>query len=108
VNERNNPFIDPVRRRTYEEIMATIKRLPFHRFDEFWAIYPKKVSKQTAFQAWRRIAPDENVTPDQMTDKIIAAVKAHKLSRQWRSDAGKFIPHPTTWLKGRRWEDEIY
>jgi hypothetical protein len=27
-------------------------------------------------------------------------------SAQWQRDDGQFIPHPSTWLNGRRWEDE--
>ena len=30
-----------------------------------------------------------------------------KQSAQWSKDNGQFIPHPTTWLNGKRWEDQI-
>jgi len=28
-------------------------------------------------------------------------------SESWNRDGGRYIPHPSTWLNGRRWEDEL-
>ena len=28
-------------------------------------------------------------------------------SDEWKRDGGRFIPHPATWLNGKRWEDEV-
>lgn len=70
-------------------------------FDEFWISYPRKIGKKKAEGAWNKIHPDET-----LREKITAALERHKQSRQWLKDSGEFIPHPTTWLNGRRWEDE--
>ena len=70
-------------------------------FDLFWAAYPRKVAKQAAVKAWGKIKPDEA-----FTRKIIAAVDRFREDPQWRKDDGQFIPHPATFLNGRRWEDE--
>ena len=35
------------------------------------------------------------------------AIEQQKESAQWSKDNGQFIPHPTTWLNGKRWEDEV-
>jgi hypothetical protein len=34
-------------------------------------------------------------------------LERHKLGQQWQKDNGEYIPHASTWLNGRRWEDEI-
>jgi DNA replication protein DnaC len=33
-------------------------------------------------------------------------LEKQKVSTEWLKDGGQFIPHPATWLNGRRWEDE--
>jgi len=38
---------------------------------------------------------------------MIAAVKDQAETEVWTKEGGKFIPHPATWINGRRWEDEI-
>jgi hypothetical protein len=35
---------------------------------------------------------------------MLAALAKQKVSREWTQG---YVPHPTTWLSGRRWEDEI-
>ena len=75
--------------------------VPPEGFTEFWQIYPRKVGKGTAEKAWLKISPDKDLT---MT--ILKSVAAQMATEQWLRDGGRFIPHPTTWLNGRRWEDE--
>ncbi len=69
-------------------------------FDAFWLSYPRKVSKPTALKAWSKLSPDADLQAD-----IIGALEFQSQSEQWRRDDGRFIPHPATWLNGRRWED---
>lgn len=71
------------------------------RFAEFWSAYPKKVAKQYALKAWKRLKPDAD-----LHDKIMRAVEAQKRSEQWRRDNGRYIPNPTTWLNGGQWDNE--
>ena len=71
-------------------------------FDTFWSDYPKKVAKQNALKAWKRIDADQDVFGEIMT-----GLQRWKASEEWTRDDGRFIPHPATWLNGRRWEDEI-
>ena len=33
-------------------------------------------------------------------------MEAQSHSEQWLKDEGRYIPHPATWINGRRWEDE--
>lgn len=72
------------------------------RFGEFWSAYPRKVAKPEALKAWIRIKPD-----DETFDAIMAGLAAAKTSRDWAKDDGQFIPHPSTWLNQRRWEDQL-
>jgi hypothetical protein len=71
------------------------------RFERFWSEYPRKVGKDAARRVWLHRAP-----ADDLTDLIIAKVREHRASAQWLKDGGQFIPHPRTWLHGKRWEDE--
>ena len=83
---------------------ATCKNIDLleQRFDQFWSVYPRKIGKEAARKAWRRIKP----TADHL-EKILAAVKKAKGSYQWQKDNGQYIPHPATWLNQGRWDDEI-
>src|SRR3990167_621355 len=71
-------------------------------FDRFWTGYPRKTKKQDAAVAWRRLAPDPV-----LVETILAALARHARSDQWTRDGGRFIPHPSTWLHGKRWEDVL-
>ena len=71
-------------------------------FAEFWSAYPLKKAKATAEKAWQKLKPSADL---QAT--ILSAIAAHKLSADWQRDGGQYIPHPTTWLNQRRWEDEV-
>lgn len=71
-------------------------------FAAFWAAYPKKAGKADALKAWNKLAPDV-VLQEQMGK----ALEVQKQSQQWRKDGGQYIPMPSTWLNGRRWEDEV-
>ena len=68
------------------------------RFDEFWKHYPRKVSKPNALKAWLKVKPD-----DELTKTIISAISKQNLSAKEE----QFIPHPASWLNGKRWEDEV-
>jgi len=72
------------------------------RFAEFWSAYPRKVAKPEALKAWIKIKPD-----DETVASIMAGLAAAKQSRDWTKDEGQFIPHPSTWLNQRRWEDQL-
>lgn len=71
-------------------------------FDQFWAIWPRKVAKAEARKAW---AQTEKIRPS--LHEIIAAIKAQSQTEQWMRGNGQFIPHAATWLRGERWEDEV-
>lgn len=70
-------------------------------FDAFWHVYPRKTGKQAALQVWNRLRPDASLQA-----RILAAVQEQTRSDQWLKDGGQFIPHPQTWLRQGRWDDE--
>lgn len=70
-------------------------------FSVFWMAYPKKQDKQNAMKAWKKLNPDAETQR-----KMILAIHAQRASPQWQKDGGQFIPLPSTWLNGRRWEDQ--
>ena len=70
-------------------------------FEIFWKEYPRKIAKQNALKAWLKLNPDSA-----LAGVILDAVRRQKNNPGWLKDGGQFIPHPATWLNGRRWEDE--
>lgn len=70
-------------------------------FSEFWAMYPKKVAKQAAEKAYKRLNPSAA-----LHKKILENIILQKKSRQWQENGGQYIPNPATYINGRRWEDE--
>ena len=36
---------------------------------------------------------------------MLKSIEAWKKSEQWQDK--QYIPHPSTWLNGKRWEDEV-
>jgi|GEM_PF-1023015 hypothetical protein len=70
-------------------------------FSVFWLAYPKKQDKQNALKIWKKLNPDAETQR-----KMILAIQAQRASPQWQKDGGQFIPLPSTWLNGRRWEDQ--
>lgn len=71
-------------------------------FDRFWQAYPRKTAKPQAAKAFARLRPDEP-----LLSRMLAALALQRQSTQWQRDDGQFIPHPSTWINGRRWEDEL-
>ena len=63
----------------------------------FWQMYPRKIDKDRARRAWKKLSPDRA-----MANAILEGLRNWKKCDQWQEE--RFIPHPTTWLNGRRWE----
>jgi hypothetical protein len=70
-------------------------------FDRFWELYPRKVAKESARKAFSKIPKIAETLP-----VILAALEWQCQSPQWAKDGGRFIPHPASYLNGRRWLDE--
>ena len=72
------------------------------RFEQFWKEYPRKVGKPKAKQAFEKAVKDEETF-----EAVMDGLRRYKNTEQWNRDGIEFVPHPTTWLNQRRWEDEI-
>ena len=70
-------------------------------FDQFWDVYPKKSAKKDAFDAWKRVDPDEG-----KVKRILEAVKQQKLWPQYSGENARYFPSPSKWLDGGCWDDE--
>lgn len=71
-------------------------------FPKFWKMYPNKKGKAAAEKAWKKL----KVTAD-LFGQIAEGLAAQVVCEAWVKDGGQFIPHPATWLNGKRWEDEV-
>lgn len=71
-------------------------------FPKFWKLYPNKKGKAAAEKAWKKL----KVTDD-LFNLIAQGLAKQCASQAWTKDGGQFIPHPSTWLNGKRWEDEV-
>ena len=87
---------------TVSEPSTTVNKIEPAGWNNFWLAYPRKEAKQKALAVWLKIGPNET-----LCEKIMASLIRQKTSEQWIKDSGKFVPHPATWLNGRRWEDQI-
>jgi len=69
-------------------------------FDHFWRLYPRKVGKRAAKQAFTRAA--------KTYDPALIVEAAAEFANDPNLPSKEFIPHPATWLNQGRWHDEPY
>ena len=69
-------------------------------FDLFWEKYPKKMAKKEAQKAWKQLSVNET-----LYQEICDAVEKQKQQEEWLKEKGKYVPYPSTWLRGERWKD---
>jgi hypothetical protein len=97
------PESNPIQSESKSESEYKSESKPAHargsRFEEFWKAYPRNEGKQKARAAFEKVDVDLEV--------LLEALEQHKRSAQWTKNGGEFIPHASTWLNGRRWEDQM-
>lgn len=70
-------------------------------FERFWLAYPEKIGKGKAYDSWKKIS-----LPIQ--ELCIQVIQSQVSANHFRGKDGvDYIPHPTTWLNQKRWEDEV-
>jgi hypothetical protein len=86
----------------------TPKRADYRMVDEadpqwqkFWAAYPRRCSKKDARKAWLEVDPSPETV-----DKMVEALAWQSQQQGWVKDDGAYIPHPASWLRAERWDDE--
>jgi len=70
-------------------------------FEEFWKAYPRKTNKGFARKVFEKLKVD-----DAMLTKMIQAIYVQN-KNVWKDKDQQYIPHPSTWLNGERWDDEV-
>lgn len=69
-------------------------------FESFWEIYPKHQDKKKAKQKFLKLCTDEKKYQEIMDG-------LRNVLPMWAKKDNKYIPMPTTWLNGERWNDEV-
>lgn len=85
-----------------KRINGAPKADPLAGFEAFYSAYPRKVGRAAAERAWAKLKPDEALQA-----QMLAALRQQDASDAWAREGGQFIPHPSTWLNGRRWQDAL-
>lgn len=85
-----------------DEIREEQIREEFAQFEDWYKHYPKKRDKQKAKKAWDKLKVSE-----ELLSSMLSSLEKQKQSNDWKKDNGQFIPYPTTYLNGSRWEDEL-
>jgi len=66
-------------------------------FTQFWDLYPKKVERKKSEIKWKLLSEEDRLL-------ILDDIPKRQLGKQWKQG---YIPNPTTYLNGERWNDEI-
>ncbi|MBU1567758.1 MAG: DUF4373 domain-containing protein [Proteobacteria bacterium] len=70
------------------------------RFEEFWKAYPRKKGKSKAYTYWKKYGCDNG-----LFNTVMDSLSQQKKSKDWIKDGGQFVPHGSTWVFNRAWED---
>ncbi|MFE9432391.1 hypothetical protein ACFYNA_15535 [Streptomyces sp. NPDC006640] len=80
---------------------ASTRDDPGPAFDDFWSQYPRKAGKSEAAKSWVKA-----IKGGADSTSLLAAVKAHADYHLAAKTEQQFIPHASTWLNQKRYEDE--
>ena len=69
-------------------------------FAQFWNAYPNHKDKKRAESAFAKAIRKVDL------ETMLAAIDAQKRTDGWIKENGRFIPMPSTWLDGERWNDD--
>jgi len=69
-------------------------------FEQFWSLYPRKVSKRMAHRSFYKLTPAER-------EQAVEALPNHIEYWKSKNTELEYICHATTWLNQYRFEDEI-
>jgi hypothetical protein len=83
-------------------VTVTLQEKKPNYFDAFWKEYPRKKNKGYAERVWGRL----KVSKELMADIMNGLYRAEE-SIDWTKDNGQYIPHPSTWLNAKGWEDGL-
>ena len=70
------------------------------KFDDFWAIYPRKKDKKRARLSFNKL-------PKKTQSECIEGVKNYIKQIEVQGTEPQFIKHPSTFINGENWEDDF-
>lgn len=97
----NRPYSDDQPSNTDINQIVTKQVVNNSLFDVFWKAYPRKTNKGFAKKVFAKL----KVT-DELLGKMLHAIEVQK-RYTWKDKDPQYIPHPSSWLNGERWEDEV-
>ena len=69
-------------------------------FNEFYALYPRKMGRKDAERAWNRLTPIQQA-------ECLEAMPNYLKYWKIKETAKDYIPYPASFLNAQRWTDEI-
>lgn len=80
-------------------------------FEKWYRTYPRKVSRGSAEKTWAKITKGmTKIEEEEFSLQLRNAIKAQIAHYKSTKESGDFVPdwkHPSTWLNGMCWEDEL-
>ena len=67
-----------------------------HTFSLFWDLYPKKANKKNSKAKFSKLSKKDQLSAIEFLKK-----------KPFAGTDTQYVPHPTTFINGARWEDEI-
>lgn len=101
--EGNSNIVDITKRKksSSNTTSSVSQTLVDSMFDAFWSVYPRRIAKGHARLAFRKQAAFNDPVA------IVNGAQAYARFVEDQKIETQFIPHPTTWLNGERWEDDL-
>jgi hypothetical protein len=105
-NERKDQLTIPIINKTKTNNTNLVSREILDRmddFEKFYSNYPNKKNKPQAKKTWIKLNKEKKLPS---LDVLLSAIKQNiKYNPHWKEK--RFTPHPSSFLNGERWEDEI-
>lgn len=76
-------------------------------FAAFWDAYPRKTAKGAARSVWTKVVLGGKGRPPVSSEALIEGAKRYAAYCGQECTAPQYIAHPSTWLNGERWKDEL-
>lgn len=74
------------------------KEIDLTGFAEWYALYPRKVNRVRAVEAWGKLSPDDRAAAMEALPRHVPV---------FANRDPENVPHPASWLNARRWEDVL-
>ena len=86
--------VEPVFNREEERREEERRENVSEQFEVFWKAFPRKTDKARAKRSFLRLTKTEQ------------ELAVSNIQRLYSETPAQFIPHPSTYLNGKRWEDQ--